>query len=448
MIKIKKGLDIPIQGLPKQLIEKAKPIKQVALLGRDYLDLEPHFKVRVGEEVKIGQALFEDKTNPGIIFTSPASGKVAEIKMDTHHRLESIVIDSEGEKNIQFTSFKSKPINDLKPAEIQQLLIESGEWTSFRTRPFSKVPKINSRPSALFVTATDTNPLAANPEIVLNERKEYFQAGVNVLAKFLECQIFVCVTEKQKWQFTEKNIIQKKIKGPHPAGNVGTHIHHLLPVSLKSAVWHIGYQDVIAIGGLFLTGTLYLPRVISLAGPQVKVPRLLNTQRGVNLLELTYGELSLGRSRIISGSILNGKFASTTPYCYLGRYHNQVSVIKEESSNDFLGWYGFGIDKYSYKNVYLSKIFFGRRFPFTTNSAGSERPIYPLGIFEKILPMDIQPTFLFKSLVGNKLEEAKKLGCLELDEEDLALCTFVDPSKNDYGVLLRSVLNQIEKGAE
>jgi Na+-transporting NADH:ubiquinone oxidoreductase subunit A len=239
-------------------------------------------------------------------------------------------------------------------------------------------------------------------------------------------------------------IVQKSFSGPHPAGNAGTHIHYLDPVSSKKTVWTVGYQDVIAIGKLFVTGKLDVERVISLAGPQVENPQIIRTRLGANLQELSAGLLKAGENRIISGSVFGGRRA-VGAFAYLGRYHNQVTVLQEGRERPFLHYMQMGSSRFSVLPIYISKLFKDRKFGFTTSTNGSERAMVPVGSYEKVMPLDILPTQLLRSLIVGDTETAQQLGCLELDEEDLALCTFVCPGKYEYGPILRENLTRIEK---
>ena len=230
----------------------------------------------------------------------------------------------------------------------------------------------------------------------------------------------------------------------HPAGNAGTHIHHLDPVSATKTVWTVGYQDVIAIGQLFTTGQLNAERVVALAGPQVEKPRLVRTRLGASLEELTAGEMKAGENRVISGSVFGGRTAAGA-YAFLGRYHNQVSVLLEGRSRDMLHYLRAGFDRFSTLGIYISSLMPGKKYDFDTTTNGSERAMVPVGNYERVMPLDILPTQLLRSLIVGDTDMAQKLGCLELDEEDLALCTYVCAGKYEYGPILRNNLTRIEK---
>ena len=442
MITIKKGLDLPIAGGPEQVIHNGPAIKQVATLGEEYIGLRPTMKVRVGDKVQKGQVIFEDKKNPGVVYTALASGTVTAINRGAKRVLQSVVIDVEGSEQVSFTQYDAEQLDSLEADKVRENLIQSGLWTSLRTRPFSKVPAIDSDAAGIFVTAIDTQPLAADPVVIINEHKDDFANGLKVLAKLTQGKVFLC--KPQGADIPSANAQVQEFGGVHPAGLVGTHIHHLLPASANRTVWHIGYQDVIAIGQLFTTGELNVERVVAVGGPKALKPRLLRTVAGASTTELMAKETQEGNVRVISGSVLNGRTA-TGPHAFLGRYHAQVSVLEEGTEKEFLGWAMPGANKYSATRAFLSHLSPSRLFNLTTSTGGSDRSMVPIGAYERVMPLDILPTMLLRDLLSGDVDGAQSLGALELDEEDLALCTFVCPGKYDYGSYLRDCLDTIER---
>ncbi|HOZ47924.1 MAG TPA: Na(+)-translocating NADH-quinone reductase subunit A [Candidatus Hydrogenedentes bacterium] len=455
MHKITKGLDLPITGEPEQTIHEAARPRRVAIIAGDYVGLRPRMLVSHGDEVKRGQALFEEKKAPGVLYTAPGAGRVSAINRGARRALQTVVIDLNeremaGERaeadEVQFASYTGKDPVGVDVPEIKALLLESGLWTALRARPYGKVARPDTKPHSIFVTAMDTNPLAPLADVVYLEDKEHFQKGLICVARLTEGKTYLCKAPATRIDAAPYSGIEvEEFGGVHPAGNVGTHIHFLDPVSRDRTVWHIGYQDVIAIGKLFATGRLDVTRVVSLAGPMAKRPRLLRARIGASTDALVEGELKEGPVRVISGSVFNGRTASGPVHGFLGRYHHQVTLLREGSPREFLGWLMPGRDKYSVTNAYVSCIDRSKKYGFTTSLNGAERAILPIGVYERVMPLDILPTFLLRSLIAGDLERAEELGCLELDEEDLALCTFVSPSKIDYGPVLRRVLTEIEK---
>lgn len=444
MIKIKKGLDLPIAGAPAQVIEDSPTIRHVALLGEEYVGMRPSMMVSEDEHVKKGQILFEDKKNPGVVFTSPVSGKIVQIKRGERRVFQSIVIEIEGDDEIKFASYDSASLAQLTREQVQENLVNSGLWTALRTRPYSRTPQLGTTPDAIFVTAMDTNPLAADPMVVIKQHQHAFNDGLVVLSKLTEGKVYVCHGEQSPIQLNDGQISYNQFTGPHPAGLVGTHIHFLAPVSAKKKVWHLNYQDVIAIGYLFTTGSLYSDRVVALAGPQVKSPRLVRTLLGACLHELTQDQLIDADNRIISGSILWG-WKSDEAHHYLGRFHNQVSVLREGRDKELFGWGLPGSNKFSITRTTIGHFLKNKRFAFTTTMNGGERSMVPIGNYERVMPLDIMATHLLRNLLVGDTDSSQALGCLELDEEDLGLCTYVCPSKYEYGPALRQVLTKIEQ---
>ncbi|WP_434130808.1 Na(+)-translocating NADH-quinone reductase subunit A [Methylocaldum sp. GT1BB] len=449
LIRTKKGLNLPITGEPEQTIhDDGNVVKSVALLGLDYVGLKPSMNVSEGDRVRLGEALFSDKQYPKVLFTSPGSGVVKAINRGAKRVLQSVVIELDGDDSVQFQSYGQSKLADLTVEQVKENLLASGLWTSLRTRPYSKVPDPDTAPHSIFVTAIDTNPLAARPDVVIQERVQDFKNGLTVVSKLTEGKVYLCTAPNHSLPSGDSNKIEiAEFDGPHPAGLVGTHIHYLDPVSATKIVWHLDYQAVMAIGSLFTTGRLNVERVVSLAGPMVERPRLIRTRLGANLSDLVRNETVADKeARVISGSILCGQKAEGWSD-YLGRYHNQVSVIEEGRQREFMGWVVPDRDKYSFLNVLLSSLpkEQGRKFAFTSAKYGSARAIVPVGVYEEVMPMDILPTQLLRSLIVGDTDTAQALGCLELDEEDLALCTFVDPGKHDFGPVLRKNLTQIEK---
>lgn len=444
---IAKGLDIPITGEPEQIIENGNPVSSVAVLGMDYVGMKPKMLVAEGDQVRLGQALFEDKQNPGVKFTSPAAGIVKAINRGDKRVLQSVVIELQGDEQESFAKYDASQLASLSDAEVRANLQASGLWTAFRTRPYGKVPAVASSPRSIFVTAVDTNPLAADPAVVIKAREADFSNGLTVISKLTAGKVYLCkATGANVPSGNCPSVTVAEFSGPHPAGLPSTHIHFIDPVNAEKCVWYLDYQSVIAIGALFIRGQLDVERVVSLAGPSVKKPRLLRTRLGANISEIAKDQLQDGENRLISGSVLYGHRAADWAD-YLGRYHLQVSVLAEGREREFFGWIAPGKNKYSILNVYTSSCDrkSGRKFPLTTTKNGSPRAIVPVGVYEAVMPLDILPTPLLKSLVVGDSDQAQLLGCLELDEEDLALCTFVDPGKHDFGPVLRANLTKIEK---
>jgi Na+-transporting NADH:ubiquinone oxidoreductase subunit A len=449
-IKLSKGLDMPMTGSPEQIIETGAPVGSVALLGEDYTGLKPKMLAEVGDRVQLGQALFIDKRDPAVQFTAPGSGTVSAINRGARRALQSVVIEldsTEPDESPYATLTESTP-DSLPTDEIRAALCTSGLWTAFRTRPFNKVPQSNSEPHSIFVTAMDTQPLAGNPELVGAQHAEAFALGLALLTRLTAGNVHVCTGPEWSLPVAETaQIKHSRFSGPHPAGLPGTHIHYLDPVSADRSVWHIGYQDVIAIGKLFATGRIWTKRTVALGGAGFARPRLVTTRQGANTDELTANELKpdmLYPQRLISGSVLTGR-AATEANAYLGRYHLQISTLDDRGQRRLFGWLGLFNGSYSFASRLARRQDQQRLHDFSTAQHGRPTALIPIDAFDRIIPMDMLTVPLLKSLLIRDTDQAQALGCLELDAEDLALCSFVCPGKNDYGTALKLNLEQIER---
>lgn len=444
MIDIKKGLDLPIEGAPQQSIGEGRKVKTVAVVGYDFNGMKPTMLVKEGDSVKLGQPLFTCKKSAGHQYTAPAGGTVIAVNRGEKRVFQSLVIEvAETEEQVEFSAHSD--LSALTREQVQSQLVESGAWTSLLTRPFNKVPEIDSVPNSIFVNVMDTNPLAADPMVVLSERGADFQAGIDVLAKLTDGKVFVCHGAQGHPDLAPNaQVVTQGFAGPHPAGLPGTHIHYLDPVSENKTVWTINYQDVMAIGSLFKTGQLDVSRVVSIAGPEAAEPRLVRTRVGANLEELTAGELKGNPTRLISGSPLGGRNGQGA-LGFLGRFHLQVSCLLEGTERKLLHYLRAGVDRHSVLPIYVSWFNKARKFAFSTTTNGSERAMVPVGSYERVMPLDVLPTQLLRALIVGDTESAIGLGALEMSEEDLALCTYVCPGKYEYGPILRDTLTTIEK---
>lgn len=445
MINIKKGLRLPISGEPRAEIDDGASIRSIAVLGNDYPGMKPTMEVAPGDTVKKGQILFSDKKTDGVIYTAPQAGTITDVHRGAKRALLAVEIECGAGEEITFEKYDSAALAQLDRQVVVDQLINSGVWTALRTRPFARVPDPTTTPNSIFVTAMDTNPLGFDPLLVINDQAAEFSAGLDVLSTLSKTAVHVC-HEAGKFLPTGQagTIVAHEFAGIHPAGLAGTHIHFIDPVNTTKTVWYLNYQDTIAIGHLFLTGQIKTDRVISLAGPGVSDPRLVRVPQGANLTELTAGQLVEGEQRVISGSVLAGH-AARGPEAFLGRYDLQVSVIPEDTERRLFGYLAPGANKHSVFPAFLSKWLGEKNVTFTTTSNGSARGMVPIGTYDDVIPMDILATPLMRALLVNDLDNAIGLGCLELAEEDIALCTYACPGKYEFGPVLRDVLDQIQK---
>ncbi len=431
MIKISKGLDLPISGTPEPVLSDTPKVTTVSLLGNDFTGMKPTMLVKPGDVVKRGTKIFEDKKNLGVFFTSPAGGIVKEISRGDRRKFLSIDIEiADNEDHVEFDTNEN----------IRNLLINSGLWNAFRSRPFNRTPSIDSSPNAIFINACDTNPLAVDPYFIIKEDLNYFNRGLKALYENFSCPIHCCY-QNPDFDLSVDGINYHQFSGPHPSGLTSTHINKIYPVNLKRIAWTIGYQDVISIGYLLEHTFLRTHKLIALGGPSVFNPSLIKARISGNIDELTAGKLETG-SRVISGSVLYGH-ASEGIMNYLGFYDSLISAIPDQANDIFLNWLMPGSKLHSKLNVFISSFLKPSNFIFNTSVNGGDRAIVPVGSYDEVLPMDILVPQLLKALVVGDREQAVDLGMLELAPEDLAVCSYICPSKYDYCSILANNLNEL-----
>ncbi len=442
-IKLKKGLDLPIKGAPEQVIHDGPAIRSVGLIGLDHIGLKPKVLVQEEDVVKRGTPLFFHKDDPEAVVVSPVSGRIASINRGARRVLQSVVveIDDMDDRGIEFGPLT----DDAAVEDIVERICASGLWTSFRTRPYSKVPHHASRPSAIYVTAMESEPLAADANLVIDGRPDDFEAGLAAIARLTDGATYLCQSPDLLFDGSKiSGVVPVGFTGPHPSGLAGTHMHFLAPPKAENPVWTISYQDVIAIGALARTGYLDPTIVVSLCGPLATRPRLLRTIAGASTGDLTDREVTAdGPVRTLSGSVLSGRNAEG-PLAFVGRYHRQVCLIAEDHEQIPLGWIRPMSGKYAFQPV-LGSAFSKKLFALTSNLNGGRRAMVPTGTFEELMPQDFLPTQLLRALLIKDTDTAQALGALELDEEDLGLVGFACPAKYEYGLALRECLEKIEK---
>ncbi len=441
--KLKKGMELPVQGAPEQKIHPGPEFKTVAALGADYLGLKPRMLVQEGDAVQRGTPLFCHKDAPDAMMVAPLTGKVVAINRGARRVLQSVVIEvsDPNDAGVDFSG-----VGNADSAEgVTEKLCAAGLWTAFRTRPYSKMPEPGTKPAAIFVTAMDSEPLAADAAVIIADAGDAFAAGLGAIAKLTEGKTYLCHKDGDSVPGADvPGVEAAAFAGPHPAGLAGTHIHFLEPLAGDKQVWTIGYQDVIAIGRLVQTGHLDPNIVIAISGPGARQPRLIRTVMGASTEDLTRDEVNVdGTPRIISGSILSGTQAEG-PTAYLGRFARQISIIREDHDQHTLGWILPMPSKFAVQPV-LGSALAKKLFPLTSNLNGGRRAMVPTGTFEQLMPQDYLPTQLLRALLVMDTDTAQALGALELDEEDLGLVGFACPAKYEYGLALRDCLTKIEK---
>lgn len=433
-IRLKQGFDLPLSGAPEQRIAEGPTIRRVALLGPDYPGLRPSMTVAEGDRIRLGQPIFHDRRDERIRYTAPGAGRVTAVHRGEKRVLQAVEIELEGKDEEHFATFAAEDLDRLGRAQVIDNLLISGLWTALRVRPFGKTPLPDQIPDALFVTAIDTQPLAADPGPIIAERQDDFRNGLRVLRHLTDGPLYLCLGPGPE-PAAPRGIERVQFSGPHPAGLPGTHIHRLVPISAGRVVWHLGYQDLLAIGRLFTSGRLDPARVIALAGPGLPRPRLIRTRMGASCVDLLHEESVAADQRIVAGSVLHGRPAEG-PLAFLGRFHLQVCALPRT---------GGSRPRLSLLNPLRAWLPRRSTYSFDDKRHGTAQTIFPNGRYERVMPFDLMVPYLLRALACGDAEEARALGCLELEEEDLALCSFVCPGKNDFGPMLRAVLDEIEK---
>lgn len=441
--RLRKGLDLPVIGAPEQKIFDAPDIRTAAVVGPDYIGLKPRLEVQEGDAVQRGSPIFFNRDTSDVKIVAPVTGRIKAINRGPRRVLESVVLDGLdlADKGKDFSSIGG----ETNAAGVAEKLSAAGLWTSFRTRPYSKVPASDERPSAIFVTAMDTEPLSPDAAMLIGRAGDIFERGLKAVSKLSEGATYLCQDIGADVPGANVEGVEAVgFSGPHPAGLAGTHVHFLQPPNGNAAVWTIGYQDVISIGHLMASGHLDPTRVISIAGPRCKQPRLVETFIGASMDDLTEADRSSDAPmRLVSGSILSGRAATETT-SYLGRYARQITMIEEDHTQNLFGWIRPMAHKFATQPV-LGSAFSRKLFDLTTNLNGGRRAMVPTGNFERLMPQDYLPTQLLRALLVMDTDMAQALGALELDEEDLSLVGFACPAKYEYGLALRDCLEKIEK---
>ena len=434
MIKTSKGLNLPISGTPDPIISDTPNVTSVSLLANDFVGMKPTMMVKVGDIVKRGTKLFEDKKNPGIFFTSPAGGTVKDINRGDKRKFLSVEVEVSENEDAKYFEYE-------KTSEgLTKLLINTGLWNAFRTRPFNRTPKVGSLPDAVFVNACDTNPLSVDPYFIIDQDKDDFKNGLEALTELFSCPIH-CTYQNNNFDINVDKINYCQVSGPHPAGLSSTHISQLYPVSINKIAWTINYQDIISLGYLLKNKSLRTHKIIALGGPSVFKPSLISARISGNIDQLTAGKID-NNSRVVSGSLIYGH-ASEGIMNYLGFYDSTISAIPDEANDIFLNWLMPGSNLHSKLNVFSSSLLKPNKFTFNVSLNGGDRAIVPVGSYDEILPMDILVPQLLKALVVGDIEQAVELGMLELAPEDLALASYICPSKYDYCSILANNLNNL-----
>lgn len=439
VIKIRRGLNIPLVGQPEKVLVRSEMAETYALKPTDFPGLTPRLSVKVGDMVKAGSPLFHDKYHPEIVFTSPVSGEVVEVRRGDRRVILEVVVKVISD--IEYEDFGVADPTKLTREQVLEKLIKSGVWPYVRQRPYGIIAKPTDHPKSIFISGFDTAPLAPDLDFSVNGEDEAFQAGIDALSKLTEGSIHLGLNA----DFPPSNVYSKAkgvqfhyFTGPHPAGNVGIQIHHIDPINKGEVVWVLNPLDVIIIGRLFLKGIYNAAKVIALAGSEVSKPRYYRVISGARIDSIVKDNVSKSdvTPRFISGNVLAGTKVDLIGF--LGFYDNMISVIPEGNHHEFFGWMAPGLNKFSASRTFISKLLPGRKFKLNTNFNGGERAYVVTGQYEKVLPMNIYPVHLVKAILANDIDRMEQLGIYEIVEEDMALCEYVCTSKIEVQEIIRN----------
>ncbi len=451
-INLKRGFNINLVGeTDKEIIETSYPTT-VAIKPTDFVGIKPKLYVAEGDKVKIGTPLFYSKNDERIKFTSPASGVVKAIIRGKRRVLEKIIIETDGKKTAERLTVPKG--SALKREKIIDVLLRTGLFPLFIQRPFAIIANPDDEPRDIFISAMNTAPLSPDPNFIVQGEEKAFQKGLDILKKLTSGKVHLTIdgsrSDNSKAFTNAKNIELHKFTGPHPAGNVGVQIHHIAPIKRRDdIVWTCSVQGVILIGRLFEKGKLSPEIVVAVAGSMANDRKYFKTILGASIITCSCaGEkhiedlVEFTNVRYISGDVLSGKMIDRDSY--IGFYDNLITIIPERDKYEFLGWIKPGFNKASRSRSFLSGLFGNnRKFVQTTALNGGHRPFVVSGIYEGVLPMDILPVYLVKSILAGDIEEMEGLGIYEVAPEDLALCEYIDPSKNNIQQIVRHGLDLI-----
>jgi len=439
-IKLKKGLNIMLQGQAEKILSEEFQSSLYGVRPVDFPGLIPKLSVKPGDLVKAGAPLFSNKIHPDVKFTSPVSGRVHSIVRGERRKLLEIIVEKSGN---EFEDFGKEDLTRLSRDQVKAKLLASGLWPAIRQRPYNIISHPEDVPKAIFISGFDTAPLAPDYNFIFeNCSASLFQSGLNILSKLTDGKINLVLNGKT----SPPDILKKAtgvditwFYGPHPAGNVGVHIHHLNPVNKGEVVWFINIQDIMTIGRLFVEGIYRPEKIIALAGSEVLVPKYYKVLAGTSIDSIVRDNIKPGNLRYISGNALTG--TKIEPDGFLGYYDSMVSVIPEGDYYEFFGWAKPGLNKFSFSRTFASKLIPGRLFRLDTNMHGGHRAFVMTGQYEKVVPMDIYPMQLLKAILAEDIDMMENLGIYEVAEEDFALCEYICPSKMEIQSIIRKGLD-------
>ncbi len=447
-ILIKQGLDLPMEGAPGDSIREVRPQSTISVFPSEYSKLKFKLQVSEGDTVSRGGALAIRKDLPDFALRSPVAGIIKSIVLGERRSLQEIVIEPNGsEDSERFDVYTVEGLLGLSRDEVLNGLIRSGLLALIRQRPFNRIADPSLKPKSIFVNGMKSAPFRPDPAVLVRGKEAELQAGLNALTRLSDGPVHLNLAKDQAPGplTSAKNVQSNYFEGPHPAGNTSTHIHHLDPILPGDTVWTLRISDVLRIGEFLLNGVYPQEQITMLAGSGVKeeMRGYVRSISGTPLSEIFDGALEEGEQRIIRGDALSGEAVTLESGLFL--YDQGFVVLNEDRERELLGWYAPTTEIYSAHKVVPSNWIKDKLFKFTTSSRGSHRALVLTGIYDKYVPLNIMVDPLSRACIAKDAEEAIALGILETEPEDFALCTFVCPSKTDFGAMVAETLEQIEQ---
>jgi Na+-transporting NADH:ubiquinone oxidoreductase subunit A len=435
-IKIKRGFGVRMTGAPEPVVEDAPRPKTVSIRPDEFRLIKPKIEVKEGDTVSIGSPLFHDRSRPELRFPSPGSGTISEIRRGPRRVCEEIFVDLGADDTwVEHDRFSPDDARGLERDRIVQGLVESGLWTLIRSRPFSLIPEVDSVPEGIFISASDSSPLPFQPSLALDGREDDFQLGIDLLGKLTGGKVHLCMSQgaASSRAFDDAEGCEKhRFRGPYPSGQIEVQIHYLMPYKKGRLAWFVDAQDVAAIGELFRTGRYSVDRVVAIGGEMAARRGHFRTRRGVSADHLLGGEISPARTRCVSGNVLAGRQIRSTSG--LGHYDSKICLVPEGDEPEFIGWMKPGFGVVSRWRAYAGAVAPVKEPHLTTNLGGGVRAHVATGVYDDVCAVDIFPAYLMKSILANDLEEMEGLGLQDCAE--CGLCTFVCPSKIEFGEII------------
>jgi len=439
VIKIKKGVDIKLQGEAEKIFANAETPSTYALKPDDFPGLRLKLKVKEGDEVLAGDPIFFNKDRESVTFGAPVSGEIAEVVRGAKRRILEVRILAD--KEIRYRDFGSADPSGLSRDEVKAKILGAGMWPLIKQRPYNIVANPDRVPRDIWISCFDSAPLAPDADFVVHGQEAEFQLGVKALMQLTDGKVHLGLDGRTNPSeaFKVEGVASHSFTGPHPAGNAGVQIHAVAPINKGETLWTVGLQEVIMIGRLFQNGHFNAQRSIAVAGSQVSKPRYHKVILGANLKTLLEGNLEAGTNRLISGNVLTGSQVGSEGY--LSYYDNQITVMPEGGEDQFFGWLAPNFNKFSISRALFNWVMPNKRLDLDANMNGEPRAFVVTGEYEKVFPFDIYPVQLLKSIMIKDIEAMENLGIYEVAEEDMALCEVVCTSKTNVQETLREGLD-------